>query len=162
MVCAATLHAAQPVIYTLTISTNINPGSTVTVTNPVFVTQSGGLLTNLDVALQSQLSLYVIATAAGTNGGTAGTNGTFTISGLVSPDGVYFTPTNAPAAFTISQNSSNTVVAMPYSNQPATSWRYWGGVLTITLNSTNLTYGPSYTNTTGPSLLQLKSFWKAP
>lgn len=155
--------AAQPVIYTLNLaSVNLNPGTTY-ITNPVWTTSSGAPLTNLDVVFESQFTLYCVAQAAATNGiTTAGTNGAVTISGLVSPDNVTWTSSNAPAAFTIGQNSSNSVVSMPYSNCAATSWRYWGGVLTVTVASTNLAYGPTYTNLGGPSVLQLKSFWKLP
>ena len=160
---ALVAKAAQPVIYTLNVTTPIAPGATVTITNPVWTTQSGGQLTNLDVGLQSQFTLYTVAQSAGTNSAvSAGTNGQVSVSGLISPDGVVWTPTNAPAAFTLLQNSSNQVVAMSYSNLPATSWRFWGGILTIVNNSTNQAYGSAWTNTTGPSFFQLKSFWKAP
>ena len=155
---ALVASAAQPVIYTLNLA-SANLVGTTYVTNPVWTTQSGGQLTNLDVGLQSQLTLYAVVQGGPTNGVVnAGTNGAFTISGLISPDNGYFTASNAPASFTVGIISNALTVAMPYSNLPATSWRYWGGVLTITANTTNYSAGPAFTN----SVLQLKSFWKAP
>ena len=157
---ALVVQAAQPVIYTLNLGTaNLLPGTTY-VTNPVWTTSSGGQLTNLDVALQSQFTLYALLQAGPTNTTSlnSGTNGVVTISGLVSPDNVNYTPSNAPAAFTVGFATNALTVATPYSNLPATSWRYWGGVLTVTVASTNYLVGPQFTNST----LQLKSFWKAP
>ena len=156
---ALVASAAQPVIYTLNLSSYTLTNQTILVTNPVWTTSSGGVMTNLDVQFQSQFTLYCVAQAGPTtNGFLLATNGAVTISGLVSPDGVYFTPSNAPPAFTVGLNTNNLVVATPYSNQPATSWRYWGGVLTVTVGATNFGIGPAYTNST----LQLKSFWKLP
>ena len=153
------VQAAQPVIYTLNLAQQNLLAGTTYITNPVWVTSSGGTLNNLDVVQQSQFTLYATLQAGPTNGVVnAGTNGSVTISGLVSPDNVTFTASNAPAAFTLNMSSNAPVVGMPFSNQPATSWRYWGGVLAITVNSTNYTVGPSFSN----SVLQLKSFWKAP